>query len=425
MEVTKESIRKISKFVKILYVEDDLLLQSQIIIDLVKYFENIECANSGKQALSLIEKDKFDIVILDIKLPDMSGLELAKIIKSKNNDIFIIVTTVIEDIETLKQLIDIGIEQFLLKPFKLKELFKKLFILCLQKYNAKKKEFLERERLKEINKRQQILEKLPFGIVLISDNKIEYMNKFIYQILNFDENKKLDDLENFFKNINIPELKNLNNHQIIEILKQKSYYPFKIENKHYIMEIENLEEDGSYLLIFMSLKILEEKLDELKKQLYYSEITKLPNIYQFREKLNNIKETDGEIYFFLFNIQNYKVLKNFIGKKYSYMILLNIIKKIINDLKEHDFYKEIYFFEYSFNKFIIIVPEKYLEKIKEIFKKYQTYQTKIFKGRDGELLQQPIPIKVNLNKKILLLDKSLNKEKILEVVDDEFDYLND
>ncbi len=425
MEVSKESIRKISKYVKILYIEDEILLQSQIMIYLVKYFENIECANNGKQALSLIEKEKFDIVILDIKLPDISGVELAKIIKSKNKNIYIIVTTVIDDIDTVKNLIDIGIDQFLLKPFKLKELFKKLFTLSLQIYNARKREILEKERFREIIKRQLIIEKLPFGIVLINKNKIEYINKFIYKILEIEEKENLESLNDFFRKINIPELKNLDNKQLLEILKQKSYYTLKINNKHYIMEIENLEDEESYLLIFMSLKILEEKLDELKKQLYYSEITKLPNIYQFKDKLNKIKEIDDNVYFFIFNIQNYRILKNFIGKKYSYLILLNIIKKIINDLKEHDFYKDIYFFEYSFNRFIIVVPEKYLEKIEEIFKKYETYHTKIFKGKDGEPLEKPIPVKVNLNKKIILLDKNLANKKILEVIDDEFDFLED
>ncbi len=417
--LTKENIRKISRHVNILYVEDDLLLQSQIMIYLVKYFENIECVNDGKQALKLLENEKFDIVILDIKLPDISGIELAKIIKKKNKDVFIIITTIIKDIDTILQLINIGIERFLIKPFKLKDLFKILYTLSIQVYNAKRKAFLEKERLNELTKKQIILETLPFGIVLMDENNIKFVNKRFLEFFGL-ENSKVLSSKKFTEFLKNEEFKDLTNNEFIEILKQKPFVTVKsINNKSFMVEIEELENFNEYILIFMNIKIFEEKIEELKRQLYFSEYTKLPNVYQFKEKINNFKREEKELYFYLFSIGNYKLIKGFIGKKNAYMLLLRILQKIINDFKESEIYKQIYIFEFTFNKFVIVVSEDKLKEVENIIKKYKSYQTTIYAKVENDI--KKVPVNIKILDKIQAFDKSMSEEQIIERIEDSFD----
>ncbi len=70
-------------------------------------------ANNGKEAVSFIEKDHPNVVVMDLRMPVMSGLEATKIIKEKWDDIRVIILTLYEEFR--EEAIDVGADAYLIK----------------------------------------------------------------------------------------------------------------------------------------------------------------------------------------------------------------------------------------------------------------------------------------------------------------------
>ena len=104
---------------RILIVEDDLTLGETLKERLEADFE-VSWANSQSEAIKKIKETDFDLVILDIGLPDGDGFQVARTInKSKSHILFL---TAQSDAESRLQGYEIGAEEFIPKPFHLKEL---------------------------------------------------------------------------------------------------------------------------------------------------------------------------------------------------------------------------------------------------------------------------------------------------------------
>jgi DNA-binding response OmpR family regulator len=108
----------------------------KVVNDLVKMFieqKGFEAfsAFSGAEAIELVEKNLPEIIILDIGLPDMTGLEVVKRIRPIAPNIKIIITTGYRDDELEEQAQGLGINQYVKKPFAIQELINE--ILALEK----------------------------------------------------------------------------------------------------------------------------------------------------------------------------------------------------------------------------------------------------------------------------------------------------
>lgn len=110
---------------KILVIDDEEDIRTSIKDVLEKEGFSVEGAQSGMVGLSLLEKEKFDMIILDVMMPQMSGWDVfTQIIKSKseykNRIIFLSVVEVSEDRK--QQLVSEGAADYLTKPFDIKDL---------------------------------------------------------------------------------------------------------------------------------------------------------------------------------------------------------------------------------------------------------------------------------------------------------------
>ena len=127
-----------------LYVEDDGIIRESFLPILNKIFNEIFIAENGKEGIELYKKHSPDIVLSDIKMPFLDGLEMTKEIKSLNPDAYIILLTAFTDIEFLKKAIDLGVEGYITKPVDRKKLYKKLnFIAEIIKHKKEAKENLQ------------------------------------------------------------------------------------------------------------------------------------------------------------------------------------------------------------------------------------------------------------------------------------------
>lgn len=83
-----------------------------------------QTAESGKQALELIEKEKPDLVLLDIRMAEMTGMEVLKRLRGQNNNTKIIMVTGVEEEQTVESAHALGVKEFIHKPLVLEELEK-------------------------------------------------------------------------------------------------------------------------------------------------------------------------------------------------------------------------------------------------------------------------------------------------------------
>ncbi len=86
-------------------------------VKFLKYWiKKIDCAKNGKEGLNLYLEKKHDIIITDIKMPVMNGIEMSYEIKQNNSNTPIIITSAYNDSDFIDKCTKIGIDQFILKP---------------------------------------------------------------------------------------------------------------------------------------------------------------------------------------------------------------------------------------------------------------------------------------------------------------------
>src|SRR5690606_5495147 len=100
----------------VLVVDDEIKICSLLELYLLENDYAVITANSGKEALQLIEKSIPDIIVLDILLTDMSGIEVCKRIRT-NHEIPIIFLSCLQESETIVSGLEFGGDDYITKPF--------------------------------------------------------------------------------------------------------------------------------------------------------------------------------------------------------------------------------------------------------------------------------------------------------------------
>ena len=112
------------KEITVLYCEDEKDLRDATIGILKNFTKQQFIAEDGAEGLKLFKenKDEIDLIITDVNMPNMNGLEMSKIIKDINPDIPIIVATAFSNSEYLLDAIELGVDKYVLKPVNIKKL---------------------------------------------------------------------------------------------------------------------------------------------------------------------------------------------------------------------------------------------------------------------------------------------------------------
>ncbi len=101
----------------ILVVDDEEVIRDVCAQILAAEGYKVTTASTGKQALHLVNTNRFDAVITDIMMPDMSGLELLEVIKKSGMDVSTIVITGLGTFDMATQSDRLGAREFVVKPF--------------------------------------------------------------------------------------------------------------------------------------------------------------------------------------------------------------------------------------------------------------------------------------------------------------------
>lgn len=111
-----KSIKPLTENLDVLYVEDDEIIVETVRVMLSRLFRTVDVAYNGREGLEKYAQKKYDIIISDIRMPKIDGIEMTRAIKTENPKQRIVITSASDDSEYLLELIDIGIEKFILKP---------------------------------------------------------------------------------------------------------------------------------------------------------------------------------------------------------------------------------------------------------------------------------------------------------------------
>jgi len=143
---------------RILVVDDEESMRQLLEIALGKEGYRLTLAESGRKATEIFDKSSYDLVISDIKMPDMSGVEVLRHVKETDPSVPVIMITAYASAETAVEALRLGAYDYLTKPFKLEEL-KANIRNALEKVRLKR----ENETLKRELKKTQGLDSMLGG----------------------------------------------------------------------------------------------------------------------------------------------------------------------------------------------------------------------------------------------------------------------
>ncbi|KAB7887896.1 diguanylate cyclase [Poseidonibacter ostreae] len=118
--------------VTILYVEDEKMISEEVSFFFKKYVKKFYIANNGEEGLELFKEVKPDILITDIQMPKMNGLEMIKEIG--HTSVPIIITTAYSDIDYFLKAIELKISKFVIKPINLVNLISNVQDCIVESY---------------------------------------------------------------------------------------------------------------------------------------------------------------------------------------------------------------------------------------------------------------------------------------------------
>ena len=109
------------KINRLLLVDDDALLVAVLSAALVEEGYTVEAAGDGRDALRRFQHSRPDLIVLDVQLPEMDGLEVCRRLRAQASTPIILLTSRAEEVDRVTGL-DLGADDYVTKPFSTREL---------------------------------------------------------------------------------------------------------------------------------------------------------------------------------------------------------------------------------------------------------------------------------------------------------------
>jgi PleD family two-component response regulator len=175
----------------ILYIEDDSLTQKIIVNVLGKRFSEIFVASDGVEGIKLYHEKNPDIVLSDISMPNLNGIEMTQEIKKHNPKQKVALFTGYSDIRYLNKAINIGVDKYILKPLDTQQMFTALddIVKSLKKEEEQEKYKEKLEFVSQHDELTGLLNRRQFFFLLDKLRHRSDREKRIVAVLALDLNK--------------------------------------------------------------------------------------------------------------------------------------------------------------------------------------------------------------------------------------------
>ena len=121
---------------RVLIVEDDRQLRTSMTRGLREASHAVEQAPTGEEAIALAKSGTFDVMILDVRLPDVDGLTVCRAVRAAGNRVPILMLTALDGVDQRIAGLDAGADDYLTKPFDFGELLARLRALGRRRLDA-------------------------------------------------------------------------------------------------------------------------------------------------------------------------------------------------------------------------------------------------------------------------------------------------
>ena len=352
----------------ILFVEDEPEVRESLYALLKIWTPNVYTAADGEEGLTLYREMSPDIIITDIRMPVMDGLEMIDTIRKENSELPIIVTTAFDDKEYLLQSIKQQVNGYLLKPVEKKELKRLLETIA---------------KLLLFDREQRILQTMidtdDTIIVAFSQNEILYTNHTFFDYFQLpgtgndeaeDEKKKFDAFCTLFLNQDEQEM--LAQHScgevIVPLLEKESHSRvLRIREVHsgalrtFSINLSTVHEKSDiHLLRLIDITDLEAEKNSYKTIAQEDRLTGVFNRAKFDEfvehEIAKFKRYGEEVSLIICDIDHFKQVND----TYGHITGDNVLKSVANVMKEHIRETDI-LARWGGEEFVILLPNTPLQ----------------------------------------------------------------
>ena len=187
----------------VLYVEDSKTTREAMSILLNNKFKKVFVAKDGEEGLSLCKKNKseIDIIITDVNMPKLSGIEMVKYLRNDNINIPVIFTSAYTDSDLLLGAMELGINDYLVKPFSIPN----LFIRIEHIFEEIHYQHLASRQEKELNQYLELLNKVAIVSKTDPKGKILYINDIFSEISGYSKGELIGKSHNIVRHPDMPK----------------------------------------------------------------------------------------------------------------------------------------------------------------------------------------------------------------------------
>ena len=188
----------------ILIVEDDENIQQLVSYNLIRNGYMVSCADTGQQALALINKEHPDLIILDLMLPEIDGIELCNMLRNNNETctIPIIMLTAKGEEEDIIAGLEQGADDYITKPFSPKILIARVGAILRRKQTAEALAKPQKDSIIKIHgitidtiRHEVIVEDEPVSVTVTEFNILKYLAKYPGRV--FSRQQIIDEIRGY------------------------------------------------------------------------------------------------------------------------------------------------------------------------------------------------------------------------------------
>lgn len=194
-------IIKYSYNLNLLYVEDNEEVRNSTMIILREFFKNITVAENGQEGYERFTEQKFDLIMTDINMPKLGGLEMISKIRETDNEVPILVLSAYNEPNYFMESIKLGVEGYLLKPINMEQ-FLVVLNKVIQKVQLKEK---SRTYMSLLGQYQEVTDNSLIVSKTDPTGKITYVNDEFCKISEFSKEELIGSNHNIIRDPENPK----------------------------------------------------------------------------------------------------------------------------------------------------------------------------------------------------------------------------
>jgi diguanylate cyclase (GGDEF)-like protein/PAS domain S-box-containing protein len=348
----------------VMYVEDEPATRDMIARMLKREVRALYLAENGKEGLELFMRHRPDVVVTDIRMPVMNGLDMAEQIKGVDPRTQVIVTSAHGETGFFQKSIEIGIDRYLLKPV---DAFKLHDILAEMARNIRLERALKEQALLLAEYKRAVDES---NIVCKTDKdgRISYINDAFCRISGYAQGELLGKAHDAFLD---PEMRQ----GLLQELRQtilsrgiwKGTLEYRTKNQqHYFADVTivpllDLEDNIlEFIYIGHDITTLLELSKRLKELSCTDALTRIYNRMAFNDmlqtELNRAQRYQSEMSLIMFDIDHFKQVNDTAGHMAGDELLRQLAELVTSTVRKEDLFARI-----GGEEFAVLVPEGTLE----------------------------------------------------------------